>query len=119
MPVKPKIGKYRQLFRPSLGDSSVELKYHGTNNGRGNVSMRFMPANVMYVVDWIVIGRMPYKDLIGYDINGMIHSPKLILRSSLNVSSGSAVGSCVMRKSSSASSWAITVTVLSSMTCPP
>lgn len=62
-----------------LGDSQVELQYHGTNNGRGNVSMRFMPANVMYVVDWIVIGRMPYKNLMGYDINGMIHSTRDIV----------------------------------------
>lgn len=49
-------------------------------NGRGSVSMRFMPANVLYVVDWIVIGRMPYKDLPGYDIHGMIHSTQEILR---------------------------------------
>lgn len=63
-----------------LGDSSVQLNYHGPNNGRGSVSMRFMPANVLYVVDWIVIGRMPYKDLPGYDIHGMIHSTQEILR---------------------------------------
>ena len=71
---------FKDDLRINLGDSSVELKYHGTNNGRGNVSMRFMPANVMYVVDWIVIGRMPYKDLIGYDINGMIHSTRDIVQ---------------------------------------
>lgn len=62
-----------------LGDSSVELKYHGPNNGRGSVSMRFMPANVLFVVDWIVIGRMPYKDLPGYDIHGMISSTREVL----------------------------------------
>ena len=33
----------------------------------------------MYVVDWIVIGRMPYKNLMGYDINGMIHSTRDIV----------------------------------------
>ncbi|MBE0351233.1 MBL fold metallo-hydrolase [Pseudoalteromonas lipolytica] len=45
----------------NLGESYVVLNYYGPNNGRGNVSMRFMPANVLYVVDWIVLGRMPYK----------------------------------------------------------
>lgn len=62
-----------------LGDSRVELRYHGPNNGRGSVSMRFLPANVLFVVDWIVIGRMPYRDLLGYDIHGMIISTKEVL----------------------------------------
>lgn len=62
-----------------LGDSRVELRYHGPNNGRGSVSMRFMPAGVLYVVDWIVVGRMPYRDLPGYDIHGMIRSTRAVL----------------------------------------
>lgn len=64
-----------------LGDSSVELRYRGPNNGRGNISMRFMPANVMYVVDWVVLGRMMYKDLPGYDIHGVIASTEELLNS--------------------------------------
>ncbi|MDC0610322.1 MBL fold metallo-hydrolase [Vibrio sp.] len=63
----------------NLGKSQVHLQYYGVNNGRGNVSMRFMPANVLFVVDWIVLGRMPYKDLAGYDIQGMIHSTEAVL----------------------------------------
>ncbi len=62
-----------------LGDSEVQLQYHGPNNGRGSVSMRFMPANVLYVVDWIVLGRMPYQDLPGYDIHGMRVSTEAVL----------------------------------------
>lgn len=62
-----------------LGDSSVELRYHGPNNGYGSVSMRFKPANVLFVVDWIILGRMPYKNLIGYDILGMINSTRSVL----------------------------------------
>lgn len=63
----------------NLGNSQVELRYYGSNNGRGNVSMRFMPANVLFVVDWIVVGRMPYKNLPGYDIQGMILSTRAVL----------------------------------------
>ena len=63
----------------TLGESSVHLKHYGPNNGRGSVSMRFMPANVLYVVDWIVLNRMPYKDLQGYDIHGMIRSTREVL----------------------------------------
>jgi len=70
---------FRDTLTVHLGDSWVELHYHGPNNGYGSVSMRFMPANVLYVVDWIVLGRMPYKDLQGYDINGMIRSTRDVL----------------------------------------
>jgi hypothetical protein len=72
---------FRDTLVVRLGDSRVEMRYHGPNNGRGSVSMRFMPANVLYVVDWIVVGRMPYKNLPGYDIHGMIRSTREVLDS--------------------------------------
>lgn len=70
---------FRETMTIDLGDHSVELRYHGPNNGRGSISMRFLPANVLHVVDWIVIGRMPYRDLPGYDIEGMIRSTREVL----------------------------------------
>jgi len=70
---------FREETTITLGDSRVELRYYGPNNGRGSVSMRFLPANVLFVVDWIVLGRMPYKDLPGYDIHGMIASTRAVL----------------------------------------
>ena len=68
-----------------LGDSQVRLRYHGRNNGRGSISMLFEPAGVLHVVDWIVLGRMPYKDLQGYDIQGMIDSTKEVLNMDFDV----------------------------------
>lgn len=62
-----------------LGSESLTLRYHGTNNGRGSVSMHFEERGVMFVVNWIVLGRMPWKDLEGYDIQGMIRSTKEVL----------------------------------------
>ena len=70
---------FREETTITLGDSRVELRYYGPNNGRGSVSMRFLPADVLFVVDWIVLGRMPYKDLPGYDIHGMIASTRAVL----------------------------------------
>ena len=70
---------FRDQLDIALGDSRVELRYYGPNNGRGSVSMRFLPANVLYVVDWIVLDRMPYRDLLGYDIHGMIRSTREVL----------------------------------------
>jgi len=63
-----------------LGDSSVELFYLGPNNGSGNVAMLFHPSEVLFVVDWITLGRLPYKNLMGYDIRGMIHSTREVLK---------------------------------------
>ncbi|MBH94681.1 MULTISPECIES: MBL fold metallo-hydrolase [Idiomarina] len=63
-----------------LGEHSVQMKYYGSNNGRGSVSMRFMPENVLFVADWIVLGRMPYETLPGYDIHGMINSTQQVLK---------------------------------------
>jgi len=71
---------FKDDMRVDLGDSYVEMHHYGPNNGRGNISFRFMPANVMFVVDWVVIGRMPYKNLPGYDIQGMIHSTEELLK---------------------------------------
>jgi glyoxylase-like metal-dependent hydrolase (beta-lactamase superfamily II) len=70
---------FRDKLTIELGGSRVELRYHGPNNGRGSVSMRFQPANVLFVVDWIVLGRMPYRDLPGYDIHGMIRSTREVV----------------------------------------
>jgi glyoxylase-like metal-dependent hydrolase (beta-lactamase superfamily II) len=70
---------FRDETTVTLGDSRVHLRYHGPNNGRGSVSMRFEPAGVLHVVDWIVLGRMPYQDLPGYDIHGMIRSTREVL----------------------------------------
>ena len=63
----------------TLGETTVQLRYHGPNDGRGSISMHFMPANVVFVVDWIVIGRMPWQKLWSYDIQGMINSTRDVL----------------------------------------
>ena len=70
---------FNDTLRVNLGDSHVQLRYYGPINGRGSISMRFMPANVLFVADWIVLGRMPYKSLPGYDIHGMIRSTEAVL----------------------------------------
>jgi len=62
-----------------LGGERLVLRHHGPNNGLGSISMHFPDAGVMFVVDWIVLGRMPYQDLPGYDIVGMIRSTREVL----------------------------------------
>lgn len=65
---------FRDELKIYLGGETLHLRYHDSNNGLGNVSFLWVERKLLFVVDWIVVGRMPYKDLPGYDINGMIRS---------------------------------------------
>lgn len=64
----------------NLGGSTVKLNYHGPNDGRGSVSILFEKQKTLFVVDWIVIGRMPWQKLWSYDIQGMINSTQAVLK---------------------------------------
>lgn len=76
---------FRDSMTLRLGGHVVDLTYHGPNNGKGSVSMHFRSDEVMFVVDWIVLDRAPYKDLPGYDIEGMIESTRQILKRNFKV----------------------------------
>ena len=76
---------FRDEMMLHLGNSQVRLRYHGPNNGRGSISMLFEPAGVLHVVDWIVLGRMPWKELQGYDFYGMIDSTREVLQMDFSV----------------------------------
>lgn len=70
---------FSQRMDIALGDHIVELRYHGPNDGRGSISMLFKKEKLLFVVDWIVIGRMPWQKLWSYDIQGMINSTQQVL----------------------------------------
>jgi glyoxylase-like metal-dependent hydrolase (beta-lactamase superfamily II) len=70
---------FKETMTIFLGDQEVELRYHGPNDGRGSISMLFKPDKVLFVVDWIVVGRMPWRKLWSYDIQGMINSTREVL----------------------------------------
>lgn len=70
---------FEDVLHLRMGNETLTMRYHGPNNGRGSVSMLFDEADVLYVVDWIVLGRMPYQDLKGYDIHGMMSSTRDVL----------------------------------------
>lgn len=52
----------------------VQLRYHGPNNGAGSISLFVPDAKFLFVVDWIVLKRLPWKELYYYDLDGMIAS---------------------------------------------
>lgn len=72
----------------TLGDSTVKLNYHGPNDGRGSVSILFEKQKTLFVVDWIVIGRMPWQKLWSYDIQGMINSTQAVLKYNFDIFAG-------------------------------
>ncbi|MDG6080256.1 MBL fold metallo-hydrolase [Erythrobacter litoralis] len=75
----PDVVFYNRLTITLPGAGDIRLDYWGANNGKGSVSMLFPQQHALHVVDWIVIGRLPYQTLDGYDINGMISSTRAIL----------------------------------------
>ena len=52
----------------------IELRYHGPNNGAGNISLYVPDAKTLFVVDWIVLKRLPWMELYYYNLDGMIAS---------------------------------------------
>ncbi|MCO4759719.1 MAG: MBL fold metallo-hydrolase [Oceanospirillaceae bacterium] len=70
---------FKDQLNLSLGDSEVQLRYHGPNDGRGSISMLFPQEKTLFVVDWVIVGRMPWRKLWSYDIRGMINSTRDVL----------------------------------------
>ncbi len=69
----------------TLGRHTVELRYHGANDGRGSISMLLKPEKLLFVVDWVVVGRMPWRKLWRYDIQGIIKSTQQLLELDFDV----------------------------------
>jgi len=65
---------FEQRFDILLGGRKIELRYHGPNDGRGSISLLLPENRVISAIDWLLIGRMPYRDLARYDVDGMIRS---------------------------------------------
>ncbi len=83
---------FKQNMVITLGDNTVSLQYHGKNDGRGSISMLFQPEKILFVVDWIVVGRMPWRKLWSYDIQGMINSTKETLNLDFEIFVGGHAG---------------------------
>lgn len=64
------------ILRP--GGREIQLRYHGANDGRGSISLLVPDQGVLSVIDWLVIGRLPFRELNRYDLEGTIRSLKEI-----------------------------------------
>ena len=58
----------------------IALQYYGPNNGAGNISMYVPDAKFLFAVDWVVLKRLPFKEMYYYDLDGSIASLKQVLQ---------------------------------------
>lgn len=58
----------------------ISLQYYGPNNGAGNISLYVPDAKFLFVVDWIVLKRLPFREMYYYDLEGTIASLKKVLQ---------------------------------------
>ena len=62
-----------------LDGRAIQLTYHGPNNGAGSISLFVPDAKFLFVVDWIVLKRLPARDMYYYNFEGMIDSIREVL----------------------------------------
>ena len=65
---------FKDRFDIYLGGRKVELRYHGPNDGHGSISLFVPDQQLLSAIDWLLIGRLPYRDLARYDVEGTIRS---------------------------------------------
>lgn len=65
---------FQEGYSLHLGGRDIELRYHGPNDGRGSISLMVPDQGVLSAIDWLVIGRLPFRELNRYDIEGTIRS---------------------------------------------
>jgi len=69
---------FAQGFDIELGGRRVELRYLGQSDGQGSITLRVPDQGVLSAVDWLVIGRLPYKYLYRYNVDGTIASLRAV-----------------------------------------
>lgn len=70
---------FSDRFTINFEGRPVELAYYGPNNGHGSISLYVPDAKFLFVVDWIVLKRLPWKELYYYDLDGTIASIHKVL----------------------------------------
>ena len=74
VPTPPPTLTFDEGFSIALGGRRIDLRYHGPNDGRGSISLLLPDQGVLSVIDWLVIDRMPFRDLARYEVDGAIRS---------------------------------------------
>ncbi|WP_208539169.1 MBL fold metallo-hydrolase [Algihabitans albus] len=65
---------FKEGYNLRLGERDIQLRYHGPNDGHGSISLMVPDQGVLSAIDWLVIGRLPFRELNRYDVEGTIRS---------------------------------------------
>ena len=66
--VHPPTEFYSDRYRVTLGGKSVEMIYPGPAHSANMSILRFPDENALFVVDFVSIKRLPFRNLDGYDL---------------------------------------------------
>ncbi len=50
------------------------MRYHGANDDIGSIGLRIPDHGVPSAIDWVAIGRLPYRHMARYNAEGAIRS---------------------------------------------
>lgn len=71
---------FSDRLRIDFEGRAIDLAYYGPNNGEGNISLYVPDAKFLFVVDWIVLKRLPWREMYYYDLEGSIASLRQVLK---------------------------------------
>lgn len=75
---------FTDKLRIDFEGRDIELAYYGANNGLGSISLYVPDAKFLFVVDWIVLKRLPWREMYYYDLDGTIASLHQVLQLDFN-----------------------------------
>lgn len=64
--------RFDDVMSLDIGGKTVELTYLGPGHGNDLIAMVVRPENVAFVVDAVSVKRLPYRDMPGADVGGII-----------------------------------------------
>ncbi len=76
---RPADQTFRDGYAVRLGGREIRFRYHGPNDGRGSISALVPDQGVLSVIDWVIINRLPFRELNRYDVEGMLRSVREVL----------------------------------------
>lgn len=71
---------FSDRLRLDFEGRAIDLQYYGPNNGAGNISLYVPDAKFLFVVDWVILKRLPFREMYYYDLEGSIASLKKVLQ---------------------------------------
>ena len=70
---------FTDVLKFQFEGTEIELRYFGENNGAGSITVFIPEKKFLFGVDWVLVKRLPWKEMYNYDFEGMIESLERLL----------------------------------------